>query len=104
MGVRLFVGVLCLAGGGHVAQPGGGDDRGHGGDHRLLERRLRVLGPREFAALQDGDTFVDGRLIDAHGREVPHATSQEQYEALRARIECGELSSVDEIRDACRGA
>ncbi|WP_309125231.1 nucleobase:cation symporter-2 family protein [Kocuria sp.] len=63
---------------------------------------LRVLSPREFAALQDGDTFVDGRLVDAHGREVPHATSQEQYEALRARIESGELSSVEQVREACR--
>ena len=61
---------------------------------------LRVLSPREAGALQDGDQFVDGRLLDAQGREIPFASSQEQYESVRERINAGELTSLEDIRRA----
>lgn len=62
---------------------------------------LRVLSPHEANALRDGDQFVDGRLLDARGNEIPFATSEEQYESVRGRIASGELTSLEDIREAC---
>ena len=40
------------------------------------------------------------RLLDAQGREIPFASSQEQYESVRERINAGELTSLEDIRRA----
>lgn len=63
---------------------------------------LRVLSPHEAEALQDGDQFIDGRLMDAQGNEIPFASSAEQYEDLRRRIASGDLTTLDEVRAAAQ--
>ena len=61
--------------------------------------------PPDFVPAEVGPNWsalpLPAIILDARGREIPFATSQEQYESVRERINAGELTSLDDIRAAC---
>ena len=57
---------------------------------------IRYLTSDQARDLQDGDTFVGGKLVDCDGDEVP-VVPVTKVEEVRHGIECGALTCTDEI-------
>ena len=60
---------------------------------------LRLMKRVELEALHDGDTVVDGRLLDADGEEVP-VVEDHDYEDVLRKVEAGEITSRKELNEA----
>lgn len=60
------------------------------------EAYLRVVSKKHLARFEEGDTIVDGRVLDADGNEVP-AVDHHRYRDLVARIEAGEITDPEEL-------
>ena len=57
---------------------------------------VRFLTPEQAADLEDGDVFIDGRLVDCDGNEIP-VVPHDKLDEVRAKIQEGELTHTSEI-------
>lgn len=63
---------------------------------------LRYLTGSNLQDLEDGDVFVDGKLVDCDGEEVP-IVPEEKLEEVKERIECGEVTTTQELVQVVKG-
>lgn len=63
---------------------------------------IRYLTRTHLQDLEDGDVFVDGKLVDCDGEEVP-IVPEEKLEEVKERIECGEVTTTQEIAQVIKG-
>lgn len=57
---------------------------------------IRFLTKTQLEDLEDGDVFIDGKLVDCDGEEVP-VVPDEKVDEIRERIEHGEVTSTQEL-------
>ena len=57
---------------------------------------LRYLTPNHLEDLQEGDIYVDGKLVDCDGEEIP-VIPEEKLPEVREKIERGEVTTTAEI-------
>lgn len=62
---------------------------------------IRFLTKTKLEGLEDGDVFVDGKLVDYDGEEVP-VVPDEKVEEIRERIEHGEVTTTQELAQVVR--
>src|SRR5690625_2802728 len=63
---------------------------------------LRYLTWSHLQDLEDGDVFVDGKLVDSDGEEIP-IVPEEKLEEVKERIECGEVTTTQELVQVVNG-
>lgn len=57
---------------------------------------VRFLTPSHLEDLEDGDVFIDGKLVDCDGEEVP-VVPDEKVEEVKNKINCGEVTNTQEL-------
>lgn len=57
---------------------------------------IRFLTRTQLEDLEDGDVFIDGKLVDCDGEEVP-VVPDEKVQEIRERIEHGEVTSTQQL-------
>lgn len=57
---------------------------------------VRYLTPTQLEDLEDGDVFVDGKLKDCNGNEIP-VVPEEKVAEVKSRIEHGEVTDTAEL-------
>ena len=63
---------------------------------------VRYLTWSHLQDLEDGDVFVDGKLVDSDGEEIP-IVPEEKLEEVKERIECGEVTTTQELVQVVNG-
>lgn len=63
---------------------------------------LRFLTRTHLEALEDGDAFIDGKIVDCDGDEVP-VVPDAKLEEVRERIDKGEVTTTQEIAQVVKG-
>lgn len=63
---------------------------------------LRFLTRTHLEALEDGDVFVDGKVVDCDGDEIP-VVPEDKLDEVRERIEKGEVTTTQEIVQVVKG-
>lgn len=63
---------------------------------------IRFLTRENLAALEDGDVFIDGKLTDCDGDEVP-IVPDDKLDEVKERIESGEVATTEKLAQVVRG-
>ena len=63
---------------------------------------IRFLTRENLAALEDGDVFIDGKLRDCDGDEVP-IVPDDKLDEVKERIESGEVATAEKLAQVVRG-
>lgn len=63
---------------------------------------IRFLTGENLAALEDGDVFIDGKLRDCDGDEVP-IVPDDKLDEVMERIENGEVATTEKLAQVVRG-
>lgn len=63
----------------------------------------RLVRRQDLTHLKEGDTIVDGKVVDAEGNDVP-VVDGERFANVKDRIDKGEIASHEELRRACEEA
>lgn len=61
---------------------------------------VRWLRKSHLDALQEGDSVVGGKIVDADGQEVP-VVDEDKAADVQARLERGEITSREELKKIC---
>jgi xanthine permease len=61
---------------------------------------VRLMKQVDLQSLREGDSVVDGKLVDAEGEEVP-VVPDDRYEDVRRKVASGEITSRDEVKAVC---
>ncbi|MFC0582881.1 nucleobase:cation symporter-2 family protein [Micrococcoides hystricis] len=64
-------------------------------------RPIRFLSPDNLHALEEGDTFVDGKLVDKEGNEIPIVPAS-KVDEVRQKIDAGEITDTSQIVMICK--
>lgn len=63
---------------------------------------IRFLTRENLEALEDGDVFIDGKLTDCDGDEVP-IVPDDKLDEVKERIESGEVATAEKLAQVVRG-
>ena len=63
---------------------------------------IRFLTRENLEALEDGDVFIDGKLRDCDGDEVP-IVPDDKLDEVKERIESGEVATAEKLAQVVRG-